>query len=242
MARGAARPLIDVVQEAFPEIDAAAAILGGTILIDGRIVQNLRSAVQRGAAVTHRPMNPLRGQSKLGAALAFFHVPVTGRVALDIGAAAGGFTRVLLEAGARTVYAVDAGFGQLVGSLRQDPRVVNLEATNVGTLERSLVPDTVEVVSIDVTRLSLTDCVPQLETLDIAVMADLVALVKPQFELHRATTPVDPGDLEHALELAIAGIESAPWQVEGTMPSPVTGARGAREFLVHAHRRTPPDP
>ncbi len=78
---------------------------------------------------------PLRGEAKLRAALAAFDVRVTGRVCLDVGAAAGGFTRVLLEAGASRVYAVDAGFGQLLGSLRQDPRVVNLEATNVAALD-----------------------------------------------------------------------------------------------------------
>ena len=83
---------------------------------------------------------PLRGEAKLRAALAGFDVRAAGRVCLDLGAAAGGFTRVLLEAGAARVYAVDAGFGQLLGSLRQDPRVVNLEATNVAALDTRWFP------------------------------------------------------------------------------------------------------
>jgi len=102
---------------------------------------------------------PLRGEAKLRAALSGFGVGVTGRVCLDLGAAAGGFTRVLLEAGAARVYAVDAGFGQLLGSLRQDPRVVNLEATNVAALDTALVPDAIELVTIDVSYLALAAAV-----------------------------------------------------------------------------------
>ena len=132
---------------------------------------------------------------------------------------------------------MDAGFGQLVGSLRQDPRVVNLESTNIGELNRSMVPEHVAVISIDVTRLSLANCAPQLEAIDIADHADLLALVKPQFELRCANTPTLESDLSEALSLAVTGIEAAPWRVIDTMRSPVTGARGAIEFLVHARRR-----
>src|ERR1019366_5935529 len=98
----------------------------------------------------------LRGEAKLSAALTAFGIDVSGRVALDVGAAAGGFTRVRLEAGARRVDAVDAGHGQLLGSLRQDPRVVNLEATNVGDLTAGMIPDPIEGGSIDVSYLSLS--------------------------------------------------------------------------------------
>src|SRR5207248_8695281 len=103
----------------------------------------------------------LRGETKLRAALAAFDVSVAGRVALDVGAAAGGFTRALLAAGARRVYAVDAGYGQLLGSLRQDPRVVNLEATNLGELSVDLIPDQVELVTLDLSYLALAAAVPQ---------------------------------------------------------------------------------
>jgi 23S rRNA (cytidine1920-2'-O)/16S rRNA (cytidine1409-2'-O)-methyltransferase len=107
-----------------------------------------------------RTPQPLAGEAKLRAALAAFAPAVQGRIALDVGAAAGGFTRVLLEAGARRVYAVDAGFGQLLGSLRQDPRVVNLERTNLGVLDAALVPDPIELVTIDVSYISLASAVP----------------------------------------------------------------------------------
>jgi 23S rRNA (cytidine1920-2'-O)/16S rRNA (cytidine1409-2'-O)-methyltransferase len=179
---------------------------------------------------------PLRGEAKLRAALAGFGVLVAGRVCLDLGAAAGGFTRVLLEAGATRVYAVDAGFGQLLGSLRQDPRVINLEATNVAALDGRVVADAIEVVTIDVSYLALAAAVAQLDRITIAPEADLIGLVKPMFELRLATAPSDPMIVGAATERAAAGIVAAGWEVIGTMPSPVLGGRGAVEALVHARR------
>jgi 23S rRNA (cytidine1920-2'-O)/16S rRNA (cytidine1409-2'-O)-methyltransferase len=172
----------------------------------------------------------------LRAALANFDVRVTGRICLDVGAAAGGFTRVLLEAGAERVYAVDAGFGQLLGSLRQDPRVVNLEATNIAALDSRLIPDTIDLVTVDVSYLSLAAAVAQLDRVSIAEDADLIGLVKPMFELRLATAPTDPATVDAASERASAGIVAAGWAVLGVMPSPVVGGRGAVEALVHAQR------
>jgi len=179
---------------------------------------------------------PLRGEAKLRAALTGFDVQVAGRVCLDLGAAAGGFTRVLLEAGATRVYAVDAGFGQLLGSLRQDPRVLNLEATNVATLDARLVPEPVEVVTVDVSYLALAAAVAQLDRITIAPSADLIGLVKPMFELRLANAPSDPVTVDAATERAAAGIVAAGWEVIGTMASPVLGGRGAVEALIHARR------
>ncbi|MFZ0181006.1 MAG: SAM-dependent methyltransferase [Candidatus Dormiibacterota bacterium] len=196
----------------------------------------MRRVRPRSAEATLTTRAPLRGEAKLHAALSGFDVRVTGRVCLDLGAAAGGFTRVLLEAGASRVYAVDAGFGQLLGSLRQDPRVVNLEATNVAALDRRLVPDPIEVVTIDVSYLALAAAVVQLDRITIASGADLIGLVKPMFELRLATAPSDPLIVEAATERAAAGIVAAGWEVMGAIPSPVLGGRGAVEALVHARR------
>jgi 23S rRNA (cytidine1920-2'-O)/16S rRNA (cytidine1409-2'-O)-methyltransferase len=179
---------------------------------------------------------PLRGEAKLRAALSGFDVRVAGRVCLDLGAAAGGFSRVLLEAGATRVYAVDAGFGQLLGSLRQDPRVVNLEATNVAALDGRLIPDTIQLVTVDVSYLSLAAAVAQLDRIDIAGDAELIGLVKPMFELRLATAPSDLVTVEAATERAAAGIAAAGWRVIGAMASPVLGGRGAVEALIHARR------
>jgi 23S rRNA (cytidine1920-2'-O)/16S rRNA (cytidine1409-2'-O)-methyltransferase len=231
------RTLVDAVAYLFPDHDALTLILAGGVLVDGLPVTNPRARLRAGAAVGLRRATTLRGSAKLRAALAAFNVEVAGRVALDVGAAAGGFTTVLLEAGARRVYAVDAGHGQLLGSLRQDPRVVNLEAVNLGELDTRHVPEPVEVFTIDVSYLSVTAAVSQLERVDIAPHATLVALVKPMFELRAATAPSDRASLDAALGAATSGVTEAGWAVHGSMDSPVTGSRGARELLLHAIRR-----
>lgn len=177
---------------------------------------------------------PLRGEAKLRSALDAFGVRVTSRVALDVGSAAGGFVRVLLERGAARVYAVDAGFGQLLGSLRQDPRVVNLEATNVARLDETLIPDAVEVVTVDVSYLSLASAVAQLGRVRKCPGADLVGLVKPMFELRLPGAPRDEATALRAAEQAARGIDAAGWRIRQGAPSPVRGARGSVEVFLHA--------
>lgn len=195
----------------------------------------MRRAAHNALDLPERP--PLRGEAKLAAALIAFDVGVEGRAALDVGAAAGGFTRVLLARGARVVYAVDAGHGQLLGSLRQDRRVVNLEATNVARLDSRLVPDPIDVVTIDVSYLSLAEAVRQLNRITLATAPDLIGLVKPMFELRLATAPLDQAVITEAARQAAAGITAAGWSVCGLIDSPVRGARGAPEMLLHARRR-----
>jgi 23S rRNA (cytidine1920-2'-O)/16S rRNA (cytidine1409-2'-O)-methyltransferase len=184
---------------------------------------------------------PLRGEVKLQAALEAFDLRVTGRVCLDVGAAAGGFTRVLLEHGAAKVLAVDAGYGQLRGSLRAHPRVVNFERTNLSNLG-STVPQCwqIEVVTMDLSYLSVASAVPQLEGVRLSDAAELVALVKPMYELGLSAPPTDDRRLRRALEHARRGTErERHWLVDGAVPSPVLGSRGAREWLLHARRTRP---
>jgi 23S rRNA (cytidine1920-2'-O)/16S rRNA (cytidine1409-2'-O)-methyltransferase len=227
--------LLDEVARVRPDIeDPEDAIASGRVLVDGVVMQNPRSRVRAGCSVVVRAEAALRGSVKLRAALEQFGVEVSGRITLDVGAAAGGFTTVLLERGAARVYAVDAGHGQLVGSLRQDPRVVNLEATNVGDLTPALVPERVGLTCVDVSYLSLTDAVRQLAPLDIAPGADLIGLVKPMFELKLASAPADRPTLDRALLAAVEGVSASGWRVAGTMDSPVRGAGGAAELLLHA--------
>jgi 23S rRNA (cytidine1920-2'-O)/16S rRNA (cytidine1409-2'-O)-methyltransferase len=186
-----------------PEVhDPRAAIRRGDVLVDGIVRTNPASLVRRGASVTLRRPHPLRGRAKLAFALAAFGVVVRERTALDVGAGAGGFTLALLEAGARRVYAVDAGHGQLRGSLRIDARIVNLESTNLARLERRLVPETIDVVVFDLSYLALREAAGQLTRIDLAADAQAIALVKPQFDLGRARLPMSRKDLDDAARSA----------------------------------------
>lgn len=229
--------LLDLLRREYPDIeDPEDAILAGAVVVDGVVVKNVRSRVRREAVVKIDRPKTLRGARKLSAALDAFDVPVADRVGLDLGASTGGFTSVLLARDARRVYAVDVGYGALLGSLRQDPRVRNLERTNLADLNRELVDAPVDIVTVDLSYLSIANAVGQIEELEFAPGADLIALVKPMFELGAGALPTEQEDLDKAVELATAGVERWPWSVRGVIRSPVHGNHGAIEFLLHANR------
>ena len=209
---------------------------------------NPAARVRIDASVRVQTESRLRGDVKLSYALDEFGVRIAGRVAVDVGASTGGFTTALLDRGAARVYAIDVGVGQLLGRLRADERVVNLEGRNLGSITRQHVPEPVDVVTVDVSYLSVADAVPQLEVLEFAAGAHLVALVKPTFELRRGRPPAARAELEAALGAATAAIDTGPWRGVATCESAVTGARGTTEFFVHARREArsdataPPEP
>ena len=232
--------LVARVSRQWPDWDAAtveSAIRNGEVLVEGRGLTNPLAQVDADAAVRHAPPTELAGRRKLGWALGRFCVDAAGAVALDVGASTGGFTTAWLDAGARRVFAVDAGHGQLLGGLRQDRRVVNLERTNVADLTADLVPEPVERVSVDVSYLSLAAAVTQLGRLDLAPGAELLGLVKPMFELRLPTIPTDTPALERAQDAAVKGAAAAGWRVLAADECPVHGGRGAIEFFLHARRR-----
>jgi 23S rRNA (cytidine1920-2'-O)/16S rRNA (cytidine1409-2'-O)-methyltransferase len=233
--RASLRRLEHEVARRFPDIpDPAAEVAAGRIAVDGRVAANPATWIRPDASVARRLDVPLRGEAKLRAALAAFAVGAGGRVAVDCGAAAGGFTRVLLEAGARRVYAVDAGFGQLRGSLRADPRVIVLERTNIARLDQRLIPEAVELVTLDLSYLAIALAAPQLGRLRFAPDAELVALVKPQYELGLEQPPRRRSEHRRAVAAAEAGLRSAGWVPLAGIRSPVPGSGGAIEHLVHA--------
>ena len=182
-----------------------------------------------------------RGGLKLAAALEAFGLSARGAVALDIGAATGGFTHVLLDAGAIRVYAVDVGSGQIHPSLAADQRVVSLENCDARTLDNCIIPDLVGAIVADVSFISLTQALPAAMAL-AARGAWLVALVKPQFEVGR--DHIGKGGIvrdEVARERAVAKvrdwIDAQPgWHVAGTIASPIAGGAGNQEFLIGARR------
>lgn len=216
--------------------DPEESIRSGLIQVDGTILTNPAARVRRDAAIRVSQPLTLQGAKKLAAALDYFEVSPQGRKALDLGASTGGFTNVLLERGAAVVYAVDAGYGQLLGSIRQDGRVRNLERTNLGDLTTDLVPDEIDIVTMDLSYLAVAKAITQVEAVRVADDADLVALVKPQYELGLATLPSDPDQLQAAVRHASEGVERMRWKVTGVIDSPVRGGRGAVEFLLHARR------
>jgi len=179
-----------------------------------------------------------RGGEKLTAALDAFGIDPTGRVGLDVGASTGGFTDVLLRRGASAVVAVDVGYGQLAWSLRQDPRVIVLERVNIRHLDRLPVP--ADLAVIDVSFISLRLVLPRVREL-LSPPGDVVALVKPQFEVGKGAVGKggvvrDPEQHRRVLRELRQFAESNGYLVAGEIPSPILGAKGNREFLVHLRR------
>ncbi len=228
--------LVHLLAHHHVEVDSNV-ISSGRVLVNGRVISNPAARVRADSALRILPERRQRGDLKLSAALEQLAVPIAARVALDVGASAGGFTTALLTAGARRVYALDAGVGQLVGRLRSDPRVVNLEGVNLGVLSTVAVPETVDVITMDLSYLALADAVPQLEAVCIDSHADLLALVKPTFELHRATLASSPADVTAAVDGAVRAVGTSRWVIQELCRAPRTGRKGAPEVFIHAHRR-----
>jgi 23S rRNA (cytidine1920-2'-O)/16S rRNA (cytidine1409-2'-O)-methyltransferase len=225
-------------QRRFPGLDDPARLIKeGAVLVNGLPADNLRTRVRADAAIQIRRPRPLRGTIKLSHALTAFGVRAAGLVALDLGAAAGGFTQALLAAGAARVYAVDVGGGQLRGWLRADPRVINLERTNVARLGQRLVGEPVDLLTMDLSYLAVADAIGQVDRRILAPGAQLIALVKPTFELHSGELADQPAQVTAAAMAAARALADHGWRVLAQEPSPVLGARGAVEVFVHAAAR-----
>jgi 23S rRNA (cytidine1920-2'-O)/16S rRNA (cytidine1409-2'-O)-methyltransferase len=189
-------------------------------------------------ALTERDPYVSRGGHKLAAALDAFGIDPAGRVCLDAGASTGGFTDVLLQRGARRVYAVDVGRGQLADPLRHDERVVSMERTNARTLGPGSLPEPVSLAVIDVSFISLALVLrPVASTLQPGADVPIVALVKPQFEAGRGRTDHgvvrDPAIHREVLERVVAAAGELGLGARGVIASPILGPEGNREFLVH---------
>jgi 23S rRNA (cytidine1920-2'-O)/16S rRNA (cytidine1409-2'-O)-methyltransferase len=178
-----------------------------------------------------------RGGHKLAAALDAFAIDPAGRTCLDVGASTGGFTDVLLQRGARRVYALDVGRGQLAESLRADPRVVSMERTNARTITPATLPEPVALAVIDVAFISLRLVLAPVATAFGGPGGDIVALVKPQFEAGRAQVRGgvvrDPAVHRSTIEAVVAAAGAAGLAAQGVIPSPILGPEGNREFLLH---------
>lgn len=178
-----------------------------------------------------------RGGLKLEAALREFHIAPDGRQCLDVGASTGGFTDCLLQHGADRVWAIDVGHNQIVWRLRQDPRVTVVEGVNARNLTSDLFPVLFQLATIDVSFISLGKILPAVKSC-LTPDADCIALIKPQFEVGkgevgRGGIVTDPEQHKRVLrEITQAAIESR-FQPAGVIESPILGAEGNREFLMH---------
>jgi 23S rRNA (cytidine1920-2'-O)/16S rRNA (cytidine1409-2'-O)-methyltransferase len=218
---------------------AQAAIEAGLVSANDAIVRKAAEEISKDARLSATPAHPYvsRGGVKLAAALDHFGFDPHGRVCLDVGASTGGFTQVLLERGAKCVYAVDVGHGQLHQSLRGDAAVISLEQTDIRKLSPALLNDPPDLVTIDVSFISLKLALPPALKL-VKTPAHLVALIKPQFEAGPAA--VKRGVVrDSAVHTAVcadisAFVASLGWHVVGVTPSPIEGGDGNIEFLLGA--------
>ncbi len=217
---------------------AQALIRAGRVLVDDTPVDKPGKPVAEGAALRLRGETrryASRGGDKLAGALDGLAVDPAGRVCLDVGASTGGFTDCLLERGARLVVAVDVGYGQLDGRLRNDPRVVVRDRTNARQLAADALPEPVELVTIDVSFISARLVLPRL--VELAPGADFLVLVKPQFEVGREQVGKGGVVRDDALrQAAVDGVracaEELGLRAAGQLDSPVPGPKGNREVFL----------
>ena len=220
---------------------ARAAIEAGGVRVDGEVASRPSDRVAENAGIVAEAAHPWvgRGALKLAHALAHWLISPEYKVVLDIGASTGGFTQVCLAGGAERVYARwDVGRGQLHQQVAGDPRVVNLEGLDARKLDADLIPVPPELIVCDASFIGLDKALPAALAL-AAPGADLIALVKPQFEVGPARVGKggvvkDETARQDALEGVARFLEGAGWTVLGSLDSPVEGADGNREYLLHA--------
>ncbi|MFG1927455.1 TlyA family RNA methyltransferase [Cryptosporangium sp. NPDC048952] len=227
--------------------DAANLIAAGAVKVDGQVAAKAATAVDPASAVTVTedtgPKYVSRGGHKLAGALEAFHVDVKGRRCLDAGASTGGFTDVLLRAGAAHVVAVDVGYGQLAWSLQTDDRVTVIDRTNVRTLEPETIGGPCEVTVADLSFISLGLVLPALAKCT-APDGDLVPMVKPQFEVGKerlgAGGVVRDKNLRAEAVLGVANqAATMGLGVAGVVASPLPGPSGNVEFFLWLRRDAP---
>jgi 23S rRNA (cytidine1920-2'-O)/16S rRNA (cytidine1409-2'-O)-methyltransferase len=220
---------------------AQAAIAAGRVTADAITVAKPSDEVAVGAVLRAEPAHRYvsRGGVKLAAALDHFAFDPAGCVCLDVGASTGGFTQVLLARGARRVYAVDLGRGQLHPHLRSQPGVVSIEGTDIRHYKLAQLPERPNFVCVDVSFISLKLVLPPALAL-VRFLARLLALIKPQFEAGRRALKkgiVRAPAIHDAVCAEIADlVQLLGWQVLGITPSPVAGGDGNREFFIGAAR------
>lgn len=222
---------------------AVRTILAGGVLVDGAVVDKPAKLVLSDALIEIKQAAPYvsRSGEKLAAALDAFSLDPHGMIGLDVGCSTGGFTDCLLQRGAKRIYAVDVGYGLIDWKLRQDPRVVLLERTNIRYVDRLLIPELIDLAVIDVSFISLTLVLPSVAPL-LHDDASVVALVKPQFEVGKGQVGSggivrDEAQRKAVTKKVIDCAVRLGLSATGVLDSPVKGRKGNREILVSFRRQ-----
>ena len=237
--------LMLAAQGLVPSREAAArTVLAGGVLVDGIMVDKPAKLVPLDARIeiVQPALFVSRSGDKLAAALDAFHIDPKGAIGLDVGCSTGGFTDCLLQRGATRIYAIDVGYGQFEWRLRKDSRVILLERTNIRYVDRTTVPEPIDLAVIDVSFISLTLVLPSVVHL-LNSSAVVVVLVKPQFEVGkgqvgRGGIVRDDAQREAVTEKVITCAAQLGLQLKGVLDSPVVGRKGNREILVGFTRAT----
>ena len=221
---------------------ARAAIEAGGVTANGVAVTKASELLDEASRLEAEPAHTWvgRGALKLVHGLEVFGVEVRGAVVLDVGASTGGFTQVCLSRGAKHVYAVDVGRGQLHAKLVGDPRITNLEGTDARTLTSDLIRQPPDLIVCDVSFIGLAKALPSALALTRET-ATLIALIKPQFEIGpervgKGGLVKDVADQERSIADVVGFLTTTGWEVKQTCPSPITGGSGQVEFLVCARK------
>ncbi|HUI67144.1 MAG TPA: TlyA family RNA methyltransferase [Nitrospirota bacterium] len=223
---------------------AQAMIFAGQVLVSGQKIDKAGALVPEEAEVRILGESlpyVSRGGLKLEAALKEFQIVAAGKVALDVGASTGGFTDCLLQSGVKKVYAVDVGYGQMAWRLRQDARVVTIERTNIRDIEPSLLPEPIDIAVADVSFISLEKVVPGILRF-LKPDAEIIALIKPQFEVGKGRVGKGGIVRDEAARTAVVNritdyFRGLGLEVKGVIPSPITGQDGNVEYLIYALRQ-----
>jgi 23S rRNA (cytidine1920-2'-O)/16S rRNA (cytidine1409-2'-O)-methyltransferase len=220
---------------------AQAAITAGLVTADGVPIRKASDAISTTAEIEAKLEHPYvsRGGVKLAAALDHFQLDLAGRVCLDVGASTGGFSEVLAVRGARRIYAVDVGTGQLHPRIAARSEVLSMEQTDIRTLDPARLAEPPDFAVVDVSFISLKLVLPAIGKL-LRARATIIALIKPQFEAARAAIKKgivrDPAVHAAVCDDIAAFFTAEGWRVGGVIPSPIPGGDGNREFLIEAER------
>ncbi|MDI1471032.1 TlyA family RNA methyltransferase [Thermodesulfovibrio sp. 1176] len=220
---------------------ARALILEGKVIVNGQKIDKPGTMVNQNAEITicgETLPYVSRGGLKLEKALKEFSIDVKEKVAMDVGASTGGFTDCLIQHGAKKVYAIDVGYGQLAWKLRTDPRVIPIEKTNIRYIQKEKIPEKIDIVTVDVSFISLRLVIPKILEF-LKPDGEIVALIKPQFEAGKGEVPrggviKDAEKREKIIKEMRDFFESLGLKVIGITQSPIPGQKGNIEYLIYS--------